>query len=630
MIFGKLEKALQLFLFEVEAARFFELQVYSGQGTDRFLEQSDFYKLDCILMYIVYNGWKNGHVGETCMRRKKNVKKGSVKSRRNISVKKKPSAGDWTGGIVQIYLFVMFGILPLYYYDGLFYVSRYKYFLFRTATLIMLVLLGMELISNRLTEIGGTKRRKQVQFAVVKEWIGCQLSKLSLTDIAVLCYALLAVVSWILTEYRAESWTGAFMWNMGLLSQLLFVGIYFAVSRFFPYKKSILWVMVAGGAIAFLIAYLHRFSIDPLGLQKELPNKITFLGTMGNADYYSTYVSVVLPAMMGAYIAFWRENTRIEKVSRGIMRMVIFLGFCSAVTQNSDSVYVGLGVAFLFLLWFALGDGITWKKYVEVGLLAVLAAKITGLLQGMFPERVPSLEPFSLMITQRKEGWLVLALAFMIYGVTCAVQNKSNKKVLAVFAENVRRIRVVFLVLLAVGGIGLPVLMCLVTMGKISLREGIWQQTGYLVFDSSWGSGRGTIWRICFQVFMEYPLFRKLFGCGPDVLGTYLEDHYNEVIRTLWGNLRINNAHNEWINAVMEYGIIGGITYLTIFISVMVRIIKSKKRHPILIVAGTAILAYMGHNVFCFQHTVCTPLIFIIIGVAERTMRMEMYKNRNI
>ena len=63
--------------------------------------------------------------------------------------------------------------------------------------------------------------------------------------------------------------------------------------------------------------------------------------------------------------------------------------------------------------------------------------------------------------------------------------------------------------------------------------------------------------------------------------------------------------------------------YLGIFISSAARFWKKTKKHPELIAIVMAILCYMGHNFFCYQQIVCTPTIFILIGVGESIIRHE-------
>ena len=61
----------------------------------------------------------------------------------------------------------------------------------------------------------------------------------------------------------------------------------------------------------------------------------------------------------------------------------------------------------------------------------------------------------------------------------------------------------------------------------------------------------------------------------------------------------------------------GAITYSSIFITCIVRTVKYWKSKSMLLAFGASVIAYMGHNFFCFQQVVCTSLIFIVIAMAE-------------
>lgn len=529
--------------------------------------------------------------------------------------KKNINLSDWPKWITCTYIAVMLGIFPFYYHNKYFDMGESKYLFFRTATMLMLALVLPVLICGRLS-VSKKDRTK---------------SRLSVMDRVVLLYAGAAVLSWILSPFRMHAWIGSDDWYMGLLSQLLFVGIYFMVSRFGPEKKWPLWVMGAGGMAVFVIAYLHRFSIDPLGLYEGVPDKykLTFVGILGQATWYSSYICIVLPVMMGAYMTACWGNCASDRRERIVTGFCIFLGFCTAVTQNSDSVYIGIGLAFIFLLWFALEKVDVWKRYLEILLLAVSAARFTGVLQTIFSEQVPRLDKLSLLVTKGQAGWLVLALVTALYGVTCTAEKKVLEERRERLAFLIRRIRIVFYGLLAAAVISLLILMWLISTGRISAGFASWLQTGkdsYLVYNENWGNGRGRTWNYSLHIFREYSPVMKLFGCGPDSFAFYSAIHHAKEIRDMWGNVSLNNAHNEWLTALIDYGILGAAAYLSVFVTAFISTIRNRKNRPILLAAGAAILAYVGHNFFCYQQAICTPLIFIVMGAAECLIRRSSFQ----
>ncbi len=532
--------------------------------------------------------------------------------------------------IVQALMTAMLGIFPLYYQDKYYNMGDAKYQFFRNVTLLLLIALSVFLAFDKL-------------ITPPKDW---RRPKLSFLDGAVLAYMAAAVLSWIFSPFKSDAWIGSHEWYMGLLSQLLFVGIYFAVSRFCTRRTWTLWIMGASAAVVFLIAYLHRFKIDPLGLYENISDhyQVLFLGTIGQATWYSSYIAVILPVIMGIYLVGLHKDARNparraaglfsliphgEKMPHILTGLLLFLGFCSAVTQNSDSIYIGLGLAFILFLWFSMVNPDMWKRYVELCLIALSAAKFTGLLQTAFPERVPELDSLSLAVTKGTFGWLILAVTAAVYTLTLYLLRRQKRATAALqdstpqnFASFFYRLRTVLFAVLGVVLLLVPVVMWLVSTGRISGDSGILGSAGYLNFDAkSWGSGRGQTWSYCIRIFSEYPPLMKLFGCGPDSLTFYSEAHHAAEIASMWNGLKLTNAHNEWLTALINYGFTGAAAYLSVFILAVFRTLKGWKESPVLLAAAAAVLSYAGHNFFCYQQAVCTPLIFIVIGAAEYICR---------
>ena len=567
------------------------------------------------------------------MSAKKHMRKNMKKNVRKNMVVSEPSL-ILPECVVQVLLAAMLGIFPLYYQDKYYNMGDAKYMFFRNVTLTLLILLAASTIFDKFV-------------TPPKDW---RRPRLSLLDSAVLAYTAAAVLSWIFSPFKTEAWIGSHEWYMGLLSQLLFAGIYFAISRYCTRRKWALWIMGASASIVFLIAYLHRFKIDPLGLYENISDhyQVLFLGTIGQATWYSSYIAVVLPLMMGIYLTEQRQNVENpaerntiplyqiagnKKLAHILTGCLLFLGFCSAVTQNSDSIYIGLGLAFFFLLWFAMVNPNIWKRYVELCLIALSAAKFTGLLQTAFPDRVPELDPLSLAVTKGKSGWLALAAMAIVYALTLYLFHRrktisvttapcTDQNISASGKQNTyrffRRFRATLFAVMGIGLLLIPIVMWLVSTGRISGDSGILGSTGYLNFDGeSWGSGRGQTWSYCIRIFSEYPPLMKLFGCGPDSLTFYSEAYHAAEIEAMWNGLKLTNAHNEWLTALINYGLIGAAAYLSVFVLAIIRMLKHWEKSPILLAFAAAVLSYAGHNFFCYQQAVCTPLVFIVIGAAE-------------
>ena len=112
-------------------------------------------------------------------------------------------------------------------------------------------------------------------------------------------------------------------------------------------------------------------------------------------------------------------------------------------------------------------------------------------------------------------------------------------------------------------------------------------------------------------------LRHKLFGVGPDCFNSYVTAYHSEEAQLLWGEKLLTNAHNEWLNILINTGLFGVAAYVGIFVSAACRFMKGASENPMLAGATAAIVSYMAYNFFCYQQVLCTPFIFILIGIGE-------------
>ncbi|NLD98308.1 MAG: hypothetical protein GX640_00405 [Fibrobacter sp.] len=89
----------------------------------------------------------------------------------------------------------------------------------------------------------------------------------------------------------------------------------------------------------------------------------------------------------------------------------------------------------------------------------------------------------------------------------------------------------------------------------------------------------------------------------------------------------LTNAHNEWFNIMINEGILGLAAYAGFFLSSAVAFLKNEAKEVLYPAVAGSILAYMAHNIFCYQQVMCTPFLFILIGVGSSYLRNEKKLN---
>lgn len=436
----------------------------------------------------------------------------------------------------------------------------------------------------------------------------------SRTDQFVAAYFLLILVSTVCGGYAADAIWGSAGWNMGLLVQISFVLIYFFLSRFGRYYHTLLAVLGAASAVVFGIGILHRLLIDPIGYYEGLTYEqmAQFLSTLGQATWYASFLMVLLP--VGCAVFLYSEN-RLLRILSGVWTA---LGMASLVSQNSDSAYVAFLAMLLVFLWDAVSRRETMFRYLQLCTAFFGIGRIMGMLMRLRPN--PAFEPD---VVSQLVLYSVWGLIFFVIGlVLCAAMALGKRKEYP--ACVFRWIRNAVYVLVGAAVLFSVLILVLGAVGALpGIFEALTQKISYLCWGDEWGNARGRIWTFAAQVFREESLFHKICGVGPDCLNAYVTANYEQELTLLWGEKTLTNAHNEWFTMLITGGVLGLIAYAGIYITQAVRCIRNREKSYLLVGIAAAVASYMAYNFFCYQQILCTPFIFLLMGIGEYLLREE-------
>lgn len=161
-----------------------------------------------------------------------------------------------------------------------------KIFVFRNTTLVLGAFVVLAVLWQRIRGERTTKRT----------W--------KKTDVFMLLYLVSAIFSYGISPCREDVLLGYPGWYMGLVTQGLLVGIYFAVSRYYDGSRSIWWIAGITAGIVTLIGLLNRLDIDVLGTFRGMENgewnRTQLLSTIGNNNWYAGYISVTAGISLAA------------------------------------------------------------------------------------------------------------------------------------------------------------------------------------------------------------------------------------------------------------------------------------------------------------------------------------------
>jgi O-antigen ligase len=143
------------------------------------------------------------------------------------------------------------------------------------------------------------------------------------------------------------------------------------------------------------------------------------------------------------------------------------------------------------------------------------------------------------------------------------------------------------------------------------------------MFNDAWGTWRGMNWSTAVTSYGELNLWQKLFGVGPDCYYPYV-NAYHADFTSRWSSA-ICNAHNEFLTALVDVGLLGAICYYGIFFSLIWNTYKEKKKNPLLLAFAAGIVGFLFNNLFSFMNIISTPLLFTVAGCTAAMLRDIKY-----
>lgn len=532
--------------------------------------------------------------------------------------------------IISLYLFVMLGFFPLYYryqYANMG-DEKYKIFLYVSSVCVVvsfLLCVCSGVLSAR--TVVGIKTNKRMD---IKKYIGSHP-----LDTAVILYFGTTIISFLLSDFKDIAWKGADGWFMGLLSQILFVAVYFLITKTWSYRPWVLRLLGISSVLVFIIAIFHRFDVDILPIYGNLKAKykVLFLSTMGQSSWYSSFLCTVFP--IGLFIFFYERDKK-KRILAGIYSAIAMM---SLVTQNTDSAFLSLFAVVMVLFYLSFDGKI--KEFLEVILLILASFCFMGICQRIFAVRMIPLDSLSLFMSQSALMWILLVAVSGIYcwmygkevfGQRPGTASKNKKKNKRVESEQKSIPRTIFwMVFVLIAAAVLLVLLFIVlnTTGVLQSALGYQSTNNYLLFDNQWGNGRGFAWKFAVATFGEMPFLQKLFGVGPDCFSAYAASvpEYLGQMKAFWGDLVLTNAHNEYLTKLYNIGIVGLLAYVMMLVTGVRTFLKNRDINSFLPAFALCIVSYMAHNIFCYEQVCCTPFFYILLGIGSNLIHNQEKKS---
>ena len=523
----------------------------------------------------------------------------------------------WSLGLT-IYLFAILLIFPVYIHDKYWDMALNKWKIYYHATTRFAIFVGIMLVIW-----GGYKIYRRKRYGEKPA-----IDRLSLPDRAMVFYSALVLLSFGLCNNRQAAWQGIDGWYMGVLAQLMFIGSYFVFSRR-VFSTGLLLGFHGGAALfAGFYAICQRVDFDWMYLYWDMPAEVLrdYISTIGNRTWFSGYLCTAFP--IGIYF-YWYLQGKMKRIASTI---VLLLMFMCMVSVGSDSIFVALAAVFYILFLFSVGDWERSKRLLEIVGIWFLAGTLMQVLRATIAVEPPDIRGISgifLSGSLSVIGFLIVAVLWV--GISLLDGTiPSEWKRQQVYWDSNKKKRVQRIILISTGILlwGILVLIALNTSGVLQQLFGVSIQNKYLLFDDNWGDYRGHTWKLTMKMLWEMPPGQKLLGVGADCYAyyAYSNTEYAEALQYFWGNSVMANAHNEWLNSLVCYGILGGLAYIGCFVTVAYNCLKGTGKdnvNPLAPAVGLCVVAYMAHNFFCYQQICATPIMFILMGAAMNVLKKK-------
>lgn len=432
-------------------------------------------------------------------------------------------------------------------------------------------------------------------------------------DLFALIYCVSLILSYIFSDYKERALWGEKGWYMGLYPQMMLMGIYFLVSRFWKPRRWLFCIIFPVSAVVFLMGCLNRFDIYSFGIERY---SVGYISTIGNINWYCGYaVSVmfagtVLP-WLGAGMKAWQ---------RTLLMLYTAIGYLSLLLQGSDSGLAALAVVIPVMFCMSAGDsGRMLFFWGEMTMLSVECLSIY-LVKTMAPGKINFIGTMTDFLTE-KEISIVMTIVSIIALLLVWVDRKRGKhreklsRVLAWAAAVGSACVVLGAVLMVVINTKHPG-----SLGKLS-------ENPLFTFNDAWGSHRGVTWIAGWKCFAAQDVLHKLVGVGPDCMWSFINSGSDPelftYVTTMFAGLRLTNAHNEWLTVLVDTGIVSLIGFGGMMVCGIWELLRKAKEKPYAAACGFCLLAYTVNNIFSFQQIMAVGTVFVMFGMGVAFLREE-------
>ena len=483
--------------------------------------------------------------------------------------------------ITAIYICVMLIGFLLFFRLSYTNITASKYYFFIVSSAVYLVLLAIAIFC-------GAK---------------CKLGKLSITDIGMLLFGAAHIFAWCLTDDKYNAFMGEDSRHMGLQVYLLYVTIYFCVTRFLVYRKNYTYVFAFGCLLYYIMSVMQYFKVDFFGTYSEISEQSShyFMATIGNVNFCSAFAASSI-----GFFSLLYATTK-DKTIQIVSGICCTLGIMSVYVFNSDGGYLGLAAILVLLILLFLSHQTTVERILELGLMYTGGMLLLFILRDIIGMDVWE-EGISSIIN--RPTWF--AVAFVVILLLRMVSILFH-----IFFKEYRKETVIIgtitVAVIGLAGIGFVIFFC---------RDWFLSHTNN---DLGLASGRTYIWSYVMDGYKEFPILNKIFGLGQETMREYCLTHNVQEYYAKFKSI-LDAAHCEYLHYLFTIGIFGAVSYLVMLVSFLVSAFKWAKKNPMIYGMLGFVGVYATQAIVSIAEPAVTPFLFLMISIGGSMIYREKQK----
>lgn len=515
-------------------------------------------------------------------------------------------------GTISVFLFLLVTIFPLILHNNYVDILKTKYqcyYVIIIGMLVVIMVLAIIMLLIDQMEYHGKHTIRLFTKLHPRNW----KSTFYAVDFAVIVFWMILLISTLQSKYLYESFWGNEGRYSGLFLMTLYVISYFVVSRFWKAKGWILEVFLLTSLIVCYIGITDYFQMDIMNFRVRIkPEQSTiFTSTLGNINTYTAYVAL----MLGIAATMFATAKKTVRVIWYYFCMVV--GFFAIIMGCSDNAYLAIGALFGCLPFMLFKSRMGMRRYLLILVTFSTVIQCIDFINQEYAEVVIGLDSlFQLLVNFNGLIYAVVALWLLYFGIL--IYDKKNQKASDEIGAIPVRLWSGFLL------VCILIVCFLIYDANIAGNAGHYGGLGrYLVFNDSWGTNRGYVWRKSIEIFQGFPLKYKLFGYGPETFGILTtENFFGDMMNATQGQL-FDNAHNEYLQYLVTIGILGLTAYVVFLVAAGRHMIVGKNRNVYIVSCLFAVLCYGAQALVNLNLPITAPLMWLLLSIGISACRGE-------